>query len=165
MGEATFQSIMGSGGDTFYDFTADHGQTFTTGTNTAGYTLTRVVLQSEDSQGDDLALKICGVDPAGDSTAVCTDLAVPGSFTSGLLSFTAPSNTTLDGDRTKYMVVISSPGGESVRLDATKSDGFDSSALGSGWSIDTKTRIKNTDGWQDVNGKRVRIAILGTINP
>ena len=163
--EVTFQSIMGLAGDTFYDFTADHGQVFTTGTNQNGYTLSRVVLQSEDLQGDDLAVKICGVDPDGDPTAVCTDLTVPGSFTKGLLSFTAPSNTTLTGGRTNYMVVISSPGGSNVRLDATRSDGFDSSALGSGWSIATKTRMNTTEGWQDVNGTRIRIAILGTINP
>ena len=163
--EVTFQSIMGLAGDTFYDFTADHGQVFTTGTNQNGYTLSRVVLQSEDLQGDDLAVKICGVDPDGDPTTTCTNLNVPGSFTRGLLSFTAPPNTPLAGGRTNYMVVISSPGGSDVRLDATRSDGFDSSALGSGWSIATKTRMKTTDGWEDVNGTRIRIAILGTINP
>ena len=165
IGESTFQSIMGSAGDTFYDFTAEHGQAFTTGTHPNGYTLSRVVLQSEDAEEDDLAVKICGVNTNGNPNTICTDLNVPGSFTRGLLSFTAPPNTTLDGGRTNYMVVISSPGGSDVRLDATRSGGFDSSALGSGWSIATKTRIKTTEGWQDVNGTRIRIAILGTINP
>ena len=165
IGESTFQSIMGSAGDTFYDFTAEHGQAFTTGTHPNGYTLSRVVLQSEDAEGDDLAVKICGVNTNGNPNTICTDLNVPGSFTRGLLSFTAPSNTTLDGGRTNYMVVISSTGGDSVRLDATRSGGFDSSALGSGWSIATKTRMNTTEGWQDVNGTRIRIAILGTINP
>ena len=166
VGEATFQSIMGSAGDTFYVVSdKDHGQAFTTGTHPNGYTLSRVVLQSEDAEGDDLAVKICGVNTNGDPTAVCTDLTVPGSFTKGLLSFTAPSNTTLTGGRTNYMVVISSPGSQSVRLDATRSDGFDSSALGSGWSIATKTRMKTAEGWEDVNGTRIRIAILGAINP
>ena len=165
IGESTFQSIMGSAGDTFYDFTAEHGQAFTTGTHPNGYTLSRVVLQSEDAEGDDLAVKICGVNTNGNPNTTCTDLNVPGSFTRGLLSFTAPSNTTLDGGRTNYMVVISSPGGSDVRLDATRSGGFDSSALGSGWSIATKTRMNTTEGWQDVNGTRIRIAILGTINP
>ena len=165
IGESTFQSIMGSAGDTFYDFTAEHGQAFTTGTHPNGYTLSRVVLQSEDAEGDDLAVKICGVNTNGNPNTICTDLNVPGSFTRGLLSFTAPSNTTLDGGRTNYMVVISSTGGDSVRLDATRSGGFDPSALGSGWSIATKTRMNTTAGWQDVNGTRIRIAILGTINP
>ena len=165
IGESTFQSIMGSAGDTFYDFTAEHGQAFTTGTHPNGYTLSRVVLQSEDAEGDDLAVKICGVNTNGNPNMICTDLNVPGSFTRGLLSFTAPPNTTLDGGRTNYMVVISSPGGDSVRLDATRSGGFDPSALGSGWSIATKTRMNTTAGWQDVNGTRIRIAILGTINP
>ena len=165
IGEATFQSIMGIGGDTAHVVSDDHGQTFTTGTHTNGYTLSRVVLQSEDPEGDDLALKICEVDSDSDPTTVCTDLTVPGSFTRGLLSFTAPSNTTLTGGRTNYMVVISSPGSQSVRLGATRSAGFDSSALGSGWSIATKTRMKTTDGWENVNGTRIRIAVLGTINP
>ena len=165
VGEATFQSIMGVGGDTVYAFTADHGQVFTTGTNPTGYTVSRVILTSEDPDGDDIAVQICEVDESGNPTAVCTTLAGPGVFPKGLLSFTAPNGTTLAGGRTKYMVVIKSPGGDSVRVDATRSDGFDSSARDSGWSIGWRTRIKTTDGWQDVARTRIRIAILGTINP
>ena len=165
VGEATFQSIMGAGGDTVYAFTADHGQVFTTGTNPTGYTVSRVILTSEDPDGDDIAVQICDVDDSGNPTAVCTTLAGPGVFPKGLLSFTAPNDTTLAGGRTKYMVVIKSPGGDSVRVDATRSDGFDSSARDSGWSIGWRTRIKTTDGWQDVARTRIRIAILGTINP
>ena len=165
VGEATFQSIMGAGGDTVYAFTADHGQVFTTGTNPTGYTVSRVILTSEDPDGDDIAVQICDVDDSGNPTAVCTTLAGPGVFPKGLLSFTAPNGTTLAGGRTKYMVVIKSPGGDSVRVDATRSDGFDSSARDSGWSIGWRTRIKTTDGWQDVARTRIRIAILGTINP
>ena len=165
VGEVTFQSIMGAAGDSFYGFTAEHGQVFTTGTHPNGYTLSRVVLKSEDPQGDDLAVKICGVNSSGNPTTSCTDLTVPRSFAKGLLSFTAPPGTTLAGGRTNYMVVISSPGEDSVRIDATRSDGFDSSAVESGWSIATRTRIKDTNGWRNVNGNRIRIAILGTIKP
>ena len=166
VGEVTFQSIMGSAGDTFYEFTADHAQAFTTGTNPSGYTLSKVVVVSEDFAGDDVSVAICGVASNGDPNTTCTDLIAPGGgFAKGHLSFTAPANTTLTGNRTNYMVVIKSPGGQSVRLDATNSDGFDGIARTSGWSLGTRTRIKTTEGWQDVNRTRIRIAILGTINP
>ena len=164
--EVTFQSIMGLGGDTFYDFTADHGQAFTTGTNPNGYTLSSVVIASEDAEADDVSVQICSVTSNGDPTTACTTLTAPGGgFAKGHLSFTAPANTTLTGNRTNYMVVIKSPGGQSVRLDATRSDGYDGTARASGWSLGTRTRIETADGWRDVNRTRIRIAILGTINP
>ena len=110
--EITFQSIMGLGGDTFYDFTADHGQAFTTGTNPNGYTLSKVVIASEDGEADDVSVQICSVASNGDPTTACTTLTAPGGgFAKGHLSFTAPANTTLTGNRTNYMVVIKSPGG------------------------------------------------------
>ena len=166
VGEVTFQSIMGLAGDTFYEFTDDHAQAFTTGTNPNGYTLSKVVIVSEDFAGDDVSVAICGVASNGDPNTTCTDLTAPsGGFAKGHLSFTAPPNTTLTGNRTNYMVVIKSPGGQSVRIDATRSDGFDGIARASGWSLGTRTRIKTTDGWRDVNRTRIRIAILGTINP
>ena len=166
VGEATFISTIGMAGDSFHDFTTqEQGQVFTTGTNPNGYTVTSVVIISEDSAGDDVALKICEVDESLHPTAVCTDLTAPGMSPAGPLVFTAPSGTTLDGGRTNYMVVISSPGGQHVRLDAHVSDGYDSNSL-VGFSIRNRIHYKTGTGWQESSYRRgFRIAGLGTINP
>ena len=166
VGEATFISTLGMAGDSFHDFTTqDQGQVFTTGGNPNGYTVTSVVIISEDSAGDDVALKICGVNESLHPTAACTDLTAPGSSTAGPLVFTAPSGTTLAGGRTNYMVVISSPGGQHVRLDAHVSDGYDSNSL-VGFSIRNRIHNKSGMNWQEASSRKgIRIAILGTINP
>ena len=167
VGEANFHSNMGLLGDTFIDFTADHGLPFTTGTNPSGYTVSRVLITSEDTQGDDITVQICEVDSSGNPTTACTALTAPNSFARGLLSFNAPTNPPLvvQGNLTKYMVVIKSPGGDSVRIDATWGDGFDYAARDSGWSMINRNQIKTSNAWRDVSGKRIRVAILGTINP
>ena len=167
VGEANFHSNMGLLGDTSIDFTADHGLPFTTGTNPSGYTVSRVLITSEDTQGDDITVQICEVDSSGNPTTTCTALTAPNSFARGLLSFNAPTNPPLvvQGNLTKYMVVIKSPGGDSVRIDATWGDGFDYAARDSGWSMINRNQIKISNAWRDVSGKRIRVAILGTINP
>ena len=117
VGEATFISTIGMAGDASHYFTTqDQGQVFTTGRNPNGYTVTSVVIISQDTQGDDVALKICEVDSSLHPTTVCTDLTPPGMFPAGPLVFTAPPGTTLEGDRTNYMVVFNSPGGTPGRL-------------------------------------------------
>ena len=166
IGDATFISTIGMAGDSFHTFAAqDQGQVFTTGVNPNGYTVTSVVIISEDSAGDDVALKICEVDGSLHPTAVCTDLTAPGSSPAGPLVFTAPSGTTLTGGRTNYMVVFDSPGGEHVQLDAHRSDGYDGNSL-PGFSIRSRIHNKTGTGWQETSYRRgLRIAVLGTINP
>ena len=166
VGEATFISTIGMVGDSYRSFTTqEQGQVFTTGGNPNGYTVTSVVIISEDSAGDDVALKICGVDESLHPTAVCTDLTAPGSSPAGPLVFTAPPGTTLAGGRTNYMVVFSSPGEDNVRLDTHYSDGYDSNSL-AGFSIRNRIHYKTGTGWQEISYRRgFRIAVLGTINP
>ena len=138
---------------------AEHAQAFTTGA-----TSSTVTIISEDEQGDDIALKICEVNASTHPTTTRTDFTVPDNFTAGPLVFTAPVGTTLTGGRTSYMVVMS-PGGVHVKLDATASDGFDGSTL-TGFSIRNRSHIKISSVWQDYDRKRtIRIAVLGTINP
>ena len=165
VGEVTLISTIGAGGDADITFgTEDQGQVFTTGTNPTGYTVTSVVIISEHAQGADIALKICEVDENLHPTTTCTDFTVPDNFTAGDLVFTAPVGTTLAGGRTKYMVVMS-PGGAYINLDATKSDGFDASTL-TGFSIRNRSHIKKSGVWQNYDVKIMfRIAVLGTINP
>ena len=166
VGEATFISTIGMAGDASHYFTTqDQGQVFTTGRNPNGYTVSSVVIISEDPDGDDIALKICEVDGSLHPTTVCTDLTAPGVFPAGPLVFTAPPGTTLEGDRTNYMVVFNSPGGTHVLLDSHLNDGYDSSTL-TGFSIRNKLHFKSGTGWQEVGYKEsLRMAVLGTINP
>ena len=166
VGEATFISTIGMVGDSYRSFTTqEQGQVFTTGGNPNGYTVTSVVIISEDSASDDVALKICGVDESLHPTAVCTDLTAPGTYPAGPLVFTAPPGTMLAGGRTNYMVVFDSPGDDNVRLDTHYSDGYDSNSL-VGFSIRNRIHYKTGTGWQEISYRRgFRIAVLGTINP
>ena len=166
VGEATFISTIGAGGDSSRSFTTEEqGQVFTTGGHPNGYTVTSVVIISEDRGGDDVALKICEVDGSLHPTAVCTDLTAPGTSLAGPLVFTAPPGTTLTGGRTNYMVVFDSPGDDEVLLDAHVSDGYDSSTL-PGFSIRNRIHYKTGTGWQELSYRfGLRMAVLGTINP
>ena len=166
VGEATFISTIGMAGDSSRSFTTqEQGQVFTTGGHPNGYTVTSVVIISEDSASDDVALKICGVDESLHPTAVCTDLTAPGTYPAGPLVFTAPPGTMLAGGRTNYMVVFDSPGDDNVRLDTHYSDGYDSNSL-VGFSIRNRIHYKTGTGWQETSYRRgLRIAVLGTINP
>ena len=92
-------------------------------------------------------------------------LTKPPYLTAGPLVFTAPSGTTLDGGRTNYMVVISSPGGQHVRLDAHVSYGYDSNSL-VGFSIRNRIHNKSGMNWQEPSSRKgIRMAVLGTIKP
>ena len=74
---------------------------------------------SEDTEGDDLALQICGADSNGNPTTTCTDLTAPDSSAAGSLFFTAPTDPVLAlTSGANYAVVFKTPGGESVVLDS-----------------------------------------------
>ena len=137
---------------------AEQAQAFTTGATSS--TVTSVTIRSEDSEGDDVALKICETTGSSIPTTTCTDLTPPGTYPSGLLVFTAPDmalNAT-----TTYSVVFSSPDGEGVTLDATDSDNEDTSSS-PGWSIRNRSQVKNPN-WQDRGHDRaIIIAINGTM--
>ena len=160
----TLVSNTGQGGDASARFTTDYGQAFTTGYNLTGYTVSSVEIISEDWPGDDIALQICEVGADGSPTTSCTDLTAPNSFARGTLVFNVPTGTTLTPSTT-YMVVFKSPGGDRVDVDATSSDGEDSSAFPD-WSIRNRSQFKDSNGWHDRGYDiAVRIAIGGEVNP
>ena len=80
-------------------YSRDHGQAFTTGNNSTGYSVTSV---SRDPNNDPIPLQICEVDGSVHPTTVCTDLTPPGSYPQGNLTYTVPTTTplTLDADTT-----------------------------------------------------------------
>ncbi len=136
-----------------------HAQLFHTAGATHGYTLTSVIVVSEDTQGDDFDVDICEVDSNEFPTSRCTALTRPGSFTAGNLEFTHPG-LFLEAD-TDYTVVIKQHGSESVTLDSTTSGREDSTGL-TGWSIKNKFDVKISGDWEHKSGSNEAIQI--TVN-
>ena len=116
----------------------DHAQLFHTGAHAAGYTLTTVVVNSDDVEDDDFDVEICGADTTANEfpTTDCTALTAPASFTGvGNVVFTH-TGLALSAN-TNYVVVIKQRGTGSVEIDSTTSSGEDASGL-SDWSIKNK---------------------------
>ena len=137
-----------------------HAQVFHTAGATHGYTLTSVIVVSEDTQGDDFNVEICEVFDSGLPTSRCTALQRPGSFTAGNLEFTHPG-LFLEAN-TNYTVVIKQDGSQYVTLDSTTSAGEDSTGL-TGWSIKNKFDVKSSGDWEHKSGSNeaIRITVNG----
>ena len=136
----TLVSNTGQGTTSAPTGSADRAQAFTTGA--AGATLSSVEIISADTEGDDMAVSLCTVDSSGYPTSSCTALTAPSSFASGTLVFTDPASTTLAATTT-YTLLITSPGGESLRLTNTSSDAEETGAA-AGWTIANTYHIKNS---------------------
>ena len=155
----------GQSGNESVTYSRDHGQAFTTGNNPDGYGVGSVTIISEDLENDPIDLKICEVDNDGAPTEDCTDLTAPDSSLRGPLVFTVPDDSPLTlAAGTTHMVVFKTPGAGTVRVDATSSDGEDSTSL-PGWSIRDRFQWNEPNaGWQD--GSRhnaIRIIISGAL--
>ena len=133
----------------------DHAQLFHTAGATNGYTLTGVIVVSEDAEGDAFDVEICAEDGSTDefpstTASDCTALTAPGSFTAGNLEFThAGLALTVI---TNYVVVIKPRSSANVTLDSTTSAGEDSSGL-TGWSIKDYFYWNNSGTWTN-QGRR-----------
>ena len=144
----------------------DHAQLFHTGGHTDGYTLTQVVVNSEDNEGDDFDVEVCEEDgttnefpstTAGD----CTALTAPASFTAGNLFF-EHTGLALSAN-TNYVVVIKQRGTGSVELNSTPSAAEDTSLGLSDWSIKNKFYWKSGSTWMLKSGsdEALRIIVRG----
>ena len=154
-------SNVGQDQDSNWIATADRSQAFTTGA--AGATLSSVEIISEDAAGDDMAVSLCTVDGSSHPTSDCTALTAPSSFAAGTLVFTDPASTTLAATTT-YSLLVTSPGRESVSLDATRSDAEDSSSA-AGWTIANAFDQKNASNvWVANSTRSLRITIKGTLD-
>ena len=160
----TLVSNAGQGSDTRNSDGTERSQAFTTGDS--GATLSSVEIISEDTDIDDAAVSLCTVDGSNHPTSSCTPLTAPSRFLPGTLVFTAPADTTLEADTT-YSVLIESPGGQSLLLDATRSDDEDDGRARN-WTIDNTFYKKNSsDEWVAFPGpgvaRSLRITIKGTL--
>ena len=147
-------------------YSRDHGQAFTTGNNSTGYSVTSVTIVSEDPNNDAIPLQICEVDGSVHPTTVCTDLTPPSSYPQGNLTYTVSTTTplTLDADTT-YMLVFKAPPSGLLRVAATSSDGEDAASL-TGFSIANAFQWYNTSNtWVIGNFSRaILITITGKVN-
>ena len=159
--ERTLVSNLSQGADTGVVTIFPVAQQFTTGSNSLGYTLTGVDIDSEDPQGDAFSASLCETGSDGYPTTTCTTLTAPGSFAAGVLGFTASPAIDLAAD-TKYAVVMDGSS-RSITYDATSSNGEDGGKA-AGWSIANALFSKSAGTWVTSGaGQEIRIRIKGTI--
>ena len=141
----------------------DHAQLFHTGGHTDGYILTDVLVNSEDTEGDDFDVEICEEDGSADElpSSTCTALTAPSSFTAGFVHF-MHAGLALSAN-TNYVVVIKQRGTGSVRLKSTTNPGEDTSIGLSDWSIKNKFYWKSGSTWMIKSGSNeaLRIVVRG----
>ena len=170
--ETTLVRNLSQGNDDSVEMNGnDHAQLFhtaaNTGSNTGGWVLTSVIVDSEDTAGDDFDVDIClADDTTGFPTSDCTDLQSRSDFTAGQLVFRAFFTGILLNANDNYTVVISQRGTGSVTLDSTTSGGEDSGSV-AGWSIKSKFDWNNGGTWQQKSGanEALRIRIDGYERP
>ena len=123
------------------------------------YTLTGVDIVSRGS--NPFTAKVCGVDSSGIPTSTCTELTAPATIAAGTMSFTAPSNTTLDRGTT-YTVLMSGPtSSDSWGFGHTGNDAEDTGKA-TGWSIGNEFDFILSGDWTTSDSNSVRIAINGS---
>ena len=125
----------------------DQAQGFTTGADSAGYTLASVDIKIENSihsilTGSDIpTVTIVETTPTGTVAATLINPASITANTTDDYTFTAPASTTLSGSTTYYVVMEGGLAGfEAAR---TNSDNEDSSSQ-SDWSIDNVSNWRNS---------------------
>ena len=147
------------------NWTRELSQTFTTGMNEDGYTLTGVDIVSASSTG--FTAKVCGTDADGIyPTSTCTDLTPPDSFAEGTMSFT--TTLSLVKSRT-YAVVVEAAEThpDHGRVQGWEITGSDDVDMGHDdeWSIGNGFRSRWGSGdedWDPEQDEALRIAIKGT---
>ena len=138
-------------------------QSFTTGDNSAGYTLAsvRVYLSDYTSSSATPRVSIYNAEMGNPGSSEVV-LANPGTLSNfSFNTFTAPAGTTLAGGTTYFVVVEAVTGG--FRVGATNSNGEDSGAQ-SGWSIADAFHAKSSSlEWNAPLNFPLRIAVNGVV--
>ena len=144
-------------------------QSFSTGSHTAGYMLSKVQLlyRSAGTTADTSAIRVkIRTDSSGAPGGLVANLSTPASFANGtIVSFTAPANTMLDAEETYWVVINEGYELTSERLafDQTTSDDETTTTADSNWSIGDGRLWTNASnlGW-GTSSNSVKIAIIGT---
>ena len=152
----TYISNIDQGGDSIYASINTKAQSFATGSQTGGYTVTHVDIGSDDPDGDAFSAAIYTTNASGHPVSEVAALTPPSSFAAGTLTFTAPANTTLEASTTYTVRIVNSS--NNVTLDATTEDAEDPGGA-TGWSIGNDGYFLNASGtWVSIN-RAIRIAI------
>ena len=141
-----------------------HAQSFQTGTNATGYTITEVRIRlGEHVPGNEQTVAKISEDDGGEPGNVVAALTNPSSLLpEGLNTFTAPASTTLDPGESYWVVVNDGlPGGDTWQYAFTS--GNDETGE-TGWEIGND-RLRRTSGtnWNTSTSSLI-MAIKGQIN-
>ena len=137
-------------------------QSFETGANEGGYTVSQVYILLDDASGKSTSVSI-KEDNGGVPGELVTTLANPGTLGSYQLNtFTAPAGTTLAASTTYWLTL--NEGISSNRLSVQNTSADDESSAW-GWSIgdDRLYRTSEMDPWSDSTSSMM-IVIAGTIS-
>ena len=147
-----------------------NAQAFTTGSHTAGYTLSSIeaVVEGNTPSADQLATiraELWSAASDGAPDAKVADLTVPSSFSAGTVSLAAPANTVL-ASGTAYFLMLYTTGDYDMRIDYLETGDEDSGAA-AGWSIsDTRYYKENNQpggsaAWTSADNP-LRITVKGS---
>ena len=140
-----------------------YAQTFTTGTNPNGYTLTSIELDfAVVPTSGLLAVSLWSVDSDGLPSSKLTDLTNPASITTGANIFTAPAETALSRGES-YAVLINPWSG--AQINVTNSNREDDGAQ-PGWSIRNNGWSKNlVVPWVvgDADAQSIKVRVNGFV--
>ena len=118
----------------------DHAQQFATGSNTYGYTLTKVEFLSNDAQSHTFSAQFCEANNAGGDAVPdpmnCQTLSTTSSFAqSSVVVFTPPAGKTITlAASTRYVVVLSENNSPSAEV-AILSTQADNQSGATGWTL------------------------------
>ena len=144
--------------------TQDRAQTFTTGTNSAGYVLSSIVIGYNDPEDDAFTASVWTTNSSGLPNTLKHLLTAPGTFSQADLTFTAPANATLDASTTYTVKMERTSGSLTFKRTSTINPNEDSGAA-AGWSIgDTYHYDAGATYFPSSSDKPMLIAIHGTLS-
>ena len=152
-------------GTGLWGFNRDRGQGFTTGSHSAGYTLTSVQIGVHTGGSPTgYSVKIASDGGSGPGSTTEGTLTNPSSLSTGLNSFTG--SVTLEPETTYYVFLDLTSPNTVVMLRLTASNDEDAGGA-AGWSIEDASYRRGVSGttWTKDTGDKMKIVINGYENP
>ena len=111
--DVTYVSNISQGNDESYQTTQLRAQSFTTGSQSGGYTVTHVDIGADDD--DAFSAAIYTTNSSGHPVSEVAALTPPSSFAAGTLTFTVLANTTLAASTTYSVRIVNSSSSDPVQ--------------------------------------------------
>jgi len=150
--------------------TVDMAQSFTTGSNAAGYRVTSVEIEGDITSSGTTPPTFTVAIHTGSGTSVGASVGslTSSGFVDGTNSFTSSSGIDLDANTSYFVVLdVTSPGDRSPLIRSTSSQAEDTGGS-AGWSMGNRgiTRASDTSAWTDFGTARVlEMNIKGSLAP